>query len=201
MKAVADNDVFTYGVAGVGAMYGSSEVVKDQREFLFIKPSTFIVFDRVNVATSGTQRIWALNLPGIPTISGDRLTYTGAGGNKLDVYRQAPTGLSYTVNQYVLPSWDFLINTNARRVDVVDSAGTSSNFLHVMGTNNSVSTTTRSDATGQIGTVITLADGRTVTVRFNTATTGGTLSVQNGSVSQFSSSLPTTVTTPAVFRN
>jgi hypothetical protein len=202
MKAVADNNVFTYGVADVGAVYDSSEVVKDQREFLFIKPSTFIVFDRVNVATASTQRIWGLNLPGTPTISGERLSYTGAGGNKLDVFRLAPTGLSYAVNQYTLPDWDYLLNPNARRIDVVDTAtGTSSTFLHVMGTNSSVLASTRSDASGQIGTVITLADGRTVTVRFNTASTGGTLSVQSGSTSQFSGTLPSTITTPPVFLN
>jgi len=85
---------------------------------------------------------------------------------------------------------------------VVDTAtGTSSTFLHVMGTNSSVLASTRSDASGQIGTVITLADGRTVTVRFNTASTGGTLSVQSGSTSQFSGTLPSTITTPPVFLN
>jgi len=203
MKAVADNSVFTYGVADVAGVYDTTEVAKDQREFLFIKPSTFIVFDRVTVATASTQRIWALNLPGTPTISGDRLTYTGAGGNKLDVFRQAPSGLSYTVNQYTLPDWgDYFLNPDARRIDVVDATtGTSSNFLHVMGTNSSVSAATRSDGTGQIGTTITLADGRTVTVRFNTATTGGTLTVQSGSTTQFSGSLPTTVTATPVFLN
>jgi hypothetical protein len=87
-------------------------------------------------------------------------------------------------------------------VDVVDSSGTQSQFLHVLGTNGSVSATTRSDAPGQTGVQITLADGRTAIVRFANAATGGTLELRqaDGTVLR-SGALPTTVVAPPLFRN
>jgi uncharacterized repeat protein (TIGR02543 family) len=201
MTALADNQYYTYGVAKVTPVYnGHAAIQKVEREYLFIKPSTFVVFDRV-ASVAGTSRIWTLNLPGAPVVSGDRLTYTGSTGNKLDVHRVAPTGLSYSVVAPTLESGDRLTNTNAKRVDVVDTAGTQSNFLHVMGTNASVTAATRSDASGQTGVAITLADGRTVTVRFSNAGTGGSLEIKSGSTAQVTGALPTTVTAPPLFRN
>ncbi len=200
LTALADNSTYTYGVAKITPVYnGHASISKVEREYLFIKPSTFVVFDRVGSA-SGTRRIWTLNLPGVPVVSGDRLTYTGATANKLDVYRVAPSGLAYTVNRPVMES--SVTNASARRVDVVDTAGTQSNFLHVMGTNSSVTSATRSDATGQTGVQIVLADGRTVTVRFGNTTSGGTIDVRNaGGGTVITGALPTTVTAPPLFRN
>lgn len=203
LVALADNTTYTYGVAKVTPVYnGNAAISKVEREYLFIKPSTFVVFDRVGSA-SGTKRIWTLNLPGAPVISGDRLSYTGAKSNKLDVFRVAPTGLSYVASKPVMvESGDSLTNANAKRIDVVDTAGTQSNFLHVMGTNSSVTSAVRSDATGQTGVQIVLADGRTVIVRFGNATTGGTLDIKSAAgASLVTGTLPTTVTTPPLFRN
>ena len=215
MAAVADNDFYSYGVAKVTPVYnGQAAISKMEREYLFIKPSTFVVFDRVGSA-SGTSRIWTLNVGGVPTVSGDRLSVKGVKygttttyaytptTDSLDVFRVAPSGLSYVVSTPVMvePS-DALTYANARRVDVVDTAGTQSNFLHVMGTNASVTAATRSDATGQTGAVITLADGRTVTVRFANTTTGGTLVITKADgTTQVTGSLPTGVATLPQFRN
>lgn len=201
LTALADNSTYTYGVAKVTPVYnGHAAISKVEREYLFIKPSTFVVFDRVGSA-SGTRRIWTLNLPGAPVVSGDRLTYTGASSNKLDVYRVAPTGLTYAVSKPVMLETS-LANASAKRVDVVDTAGTQSNFLHVMGTNSSVTSATRSDATGQTGVQIVLADGRTATIRFGNTTSGGTIDIRSaGGASVVTGALPTTVTAPPLFRN
>ena len=203
LAALAENDYFTYGVAKVTPVYnGNASISKVEREYLFIKPSTFVVFDRV-ASVAGTRRVWTLNLPGAPVINGDRLTFTGAKSNRLDVYRVAPGGLNYQVSTPTLvePS-DTLSNANAKRVDVVDTAGLQSQFLHVMGTNGSVSSVVRSDASGQTGVVVQLADGRAVTVRFGNNTTGGTLDIRQGSGAvQFGGALPASVTAPPLFRN
>lgn len=201
LLALADNAVYTYGLAQVTPVYnGKAAVTKVEREFLFIKPATFVVFDRV-VGAAGTRRIWTLNLPGAPAISGDHLSYTGSGTNKLDVYRVSPSGLSY--QSFVPTTADTLAgNPNAKRIDVADTAGTQSLFLHVLGTKGSVSAAVRSDAAGQTGVQITLADGRTATVRFANASGGGTIDVRSstGAV-QAAGALPTTVAVPPLFRN
>jgi hypothetical protein len=202
LAALADNDDFTYASAQVTPAYASKPAVsKVEREYLFIKPGTFVVFDRV-AASAGVQRVWTLNLASAPVLDGDHLSFTGSEANKLDVYRVAPTGLSYLVLAPTLDGGDWLLNTAAKRVDVVDTTGTQSLFLHVLGTNGSVSAVTRSDATGQTGVQINLADGRKALVRFANAAPGGTLELRqaDGTVLR-SGALPTTVVAPPLFRN
>lgn len=202
LLALAHNDTYTYGVARVTPAYnGNAAVTQVEREFLFIKPGVFVVFDRVG-SVAGTRRIWTLNLPGTPAVSGDHLAYTASGGNKLDVYRLAPAGLSYQVNTLVLPDGDTLLDPAPRRVEVADTAGTQSTFLHVLGTNAAVTSVARSDAAGQTGVQIVLTDGRTVIARFANTSTGGTLEVRSSTgVAQVSGALPTTVVAPPLFKN
>lgn len=201
LQALADNDVYTYGLAQITPVYsGKSAVTRMEREYLFIKPGTFVVFDRAG-SISGTQRVWTLNLPGTPTVNGDLLTYVGAKGNRLEVRRVAPTGLSYQVGAPEIDGSETW-SQPARQVNVMDTAGTQSQFLHVLGTNGSVTAATRSDGPGQTGVVITLNDGRTATVRFAQTGTGGTLEVRTaGGAALTSGPLPTTVTPPGLFRD
>ena len=194
MVALADNPTYAYGLARVTPMYsGKSSVVKVEREFLLIKPGTLVILDRVQTSGSGVKRVWTLNLPGVPTVSGERLTATN-GANQLDVVRLAPAGLTTQVISW--PSVDGDMN-GGTRVDVADSAGTSSVFLNVLGTDRAFSTAVRSDATGQTGAQIALANGNTATVRFNTDGTGGTLEIRNKAGAVVSTgALPTTVQMP-----
>jgi len=187
LLALADNAQFTYAVADVTPIYnGNAAVTKVQREFLFIRPSTFVVFDRVVTGTN-TSKIWTLNLPGTPSLSGNLISYVN-GANRLDVRRVAPTNLTSTLS--------------GRRVEVADSAAGQSLFLNVLGTNGSVTNAVAANGTDQTGAQITLSDGRTATVRFSNSGTGGTLELPafNGAAA-FSGSLPTTVVAPPLFRN
>ena len=158
-----------------------------EREVLFIPPSTFVVFDRVDTVGAGVSRVWTLNVPVAPALAGDNLSLP-RGSNRMDVYRLAPAGLSYLVT--------------GRRVDVTDAAGTSSLFLHVIGLDGAVSSATRSDAALQTGVEIVFADGRAATVRFSSAGRGGTVSLRaSGGASLFNGPLPTTVATLPLFVN
>jgi hypothetical protein len=86
------------------------------------------------------------------------------------------------------------------RVDVADGNGNSSLFLHVFSLNGAVASAVRSDAPGQIGTQIQLADGRSATVRFSTQGSGGTLELRASDQSPlFTGKLPTNVTTTPLF--
>jgi hypothetical protein len=187
LLALADNAQFTYAVADVTPIYnGNAAVSKVQREFLFIRPSTFVVFDRV-VTGANTGKVWTLNLPGTPTLNGNLISYVN-GANRLDVRRVAPTNLTSTLS--------------GRRVEVTDSAAGQTLFLNVLGTNGSVTNAVASNGTDQTGAQITLSDGRTATVSFSNSGTGGTLSLPafNGAAA-FSGALPTTVVAPPLFRN
>ncbi len=192
MAALANTPHFTYALAQVTPLYtGKSQVSKVEREYLFLKPGTFVVFDRVVTAGAGISRIWTLNTPAAPTINGDRISYV-AGANRLDVYRLSPSGLTATTTNV----------DGGTRIDVADGAGTQSLFLHVIDTNGAVTAAVRSDGAGQTGVQITFADGRTALVRFSNTGLGGTLDLRApGGASLYTAALPTTVTAPPVFAN
>jgi hypothetical protein len=191
MKTVADNALYSYGVADVTPVFeGQAAVTKVQREFLLIKPGTLVVLDRVQTAGTGVKRVWTLNLPGSPSVSGDNLSVT-SGSNRLDVVRLAPAGLTSQVVSWPSANSDITAGT---RVDVADTNGNSSVFLNVLGTDGAFSKAVRSDAAGQTGAQINLAGGGTATVRFATDGTGGTLELRNAAGAVVSSgALPTGV--------
>ncbi len=199
MQALADNATFTYGLANVTSVYGTkSPVARMEREFLFIKPSTFVVFDRAQTTGAGVQRIWTLNLPVSPTVEGDRISMV-RGSSRLDVHRLAPQGVTPRVVSWPSELADV---QSGFRVDVTDALSDTSVFLNVLGVNGSVQEAVRSDAAGQTGTAIRLADGRMVTVRFGTQASGGSIEIRSPSGSvQVSGSLPTTVQPPPLLVN
>ncbi len=198
MQALADNARYTYGAARITPVYnGHAAVTRVEREFLFIKPSTFVVFDRVQTS-GGARRVWTLNLPAQPVVQGDTLSLV-QGSNRLDVVRLAPTGLSTQVRPWAAIDPGFRAGV---RVDVPDANGDSSMFLHVMGTNGAVSLAERADVPGSLGARITLANGAIATVRFSTNSIGGSLELRDpGGALLDSGPLPTTVVVPPLFAN
>jgi hypothetical protein len=192
MTALADNATYSYGLAKVTPTYaGKPAVAKVEREFLLIKPSTLVVFDRVQTTGAAAKRIWSLNLPGSPSVSGNKLSVM-SGSNRLDVTRLAPTGLGTQVVFWPSVNTDITAGT---RVDVVDAnVSNSSVFLNVLGADGAFSNAVRSDANGQTGAQITLANGNTAVARFSTNGTGGTLDIRSSTGAVITSiQLPTTV--------
>jgi len=198
LTALADSPPYTYATARMTAAYkGQAAIVESEREFLFIKPDTFVVFDRAVAANSATRRIWTLNLGGSPTVEGDAIRFV-EGKNRLDVIRISPAGAATTVR-----NWPELRKGMRAGVlvDVADSNGSASMFLHVLSTNGAVDSATRLDGPGQVGTQIRFADGRAATVRFSTRAGGGaSLELRAADQTlQSAGPLPSTVAPPPLF--
>ena len=208
MRAVADTPLYAYASANVlPAFPANSGVVRSERRFLFIKPGVFVVFDPAQTSGTGMRRIWTLNLPAAPAINGGQISYV-QGANRLDAYKVAPASATVQVFRWstetpVDYSEDFAAaNATAYRVDVTHAAGDTTEFLHVLSTNGAVTgTPASSDTAGQVGTQFTLADGRTVTVRFNIAGDGGNITIRQGTTTLLDEALPTTVQTLPLFAN
>ncbi len=201
MKALANTPAYAYASANITPVYaGQSQVGKLEREFVFIKPHVFVVFDRVKTNGSNLSKVWTLNTPQKPVVNGSRFTVT-QGSQSLDVIRIAPAGL-----QTKIVSWGTLKDLYGEaalggyRVDVIDKSVADSNFLHVMDTGKAVLSAVRADAAGQLGVLLSLRDGSRVTVRFNTHARGGQLRIQkpDGSVVT-DRALPNTIATPSLF--
>jgi len=210
MKAVADNAVYSYASANVTPVYSrfsAADVIRSERRFLFIKPGVFVVFDPVQSAGAGMRRIWTLNVPAAPTISGSKISYAPSPGNRLDVFSVSPptaTIRDVNWNDVTPRDWseEMLPDATEHRIDIADSTGDTSYFLHVLSTNGSVvGTPSANNAGNQVGTTFTLNDGRIVTVRFNTTADGGTIHIGKPDGSVFDDSLPITVQTLPLFAN
>ena len=109
-----------------------------------------------------------MNTPIAPSIAGARSTIQGT-ISRMTVDKVFPTG-STTV--YNWPDRGYRLN--------VAATGTATEFLHVLGLDSAVTSSIASDATGQRGVRVTLADGRTVLARFNRTTSGGSLLITQG---------------------
>ncbi len=214
MAALGGDDNYHYALAKVTPVYHNNvNISKSEREFVFIKPSTFVVFDRAVATAANVKRIWTLNLEDktSTTISGNQLRYVSNSGKRMDVYRVVPAGLSYQLVDY--PWADDRLTgefPNATRVDVQDTTtGTaSSNFLHVITTSMSSATSgvtsvsTPVAVSGMTGVKINLADGKVATLYFSNAGTGGKIEIKSDTGAVMSSgALPTSVTIPDLFKN
>jgi len=210
VMALADNPRYTYMAADLTPVYSwrhgdyarhqnkqNDRVKKVQREFLFIRPSTFVVLDRVET-TVPTKQSWLLNTPVAPVAQGGEITVNN-NGNTLRVQTLAPTNAETAVVASTFWNADRSASRDWWRAEV-SQTGTANVFLHVMDTNGAVLSATRADAEGQVGARIQLADGRVATARFAINALGGTLDVQgaNGEV-QVAGALPATIAPPPVF--
>jgi len=202
MRALAHNSHYDYASANITPVYGGQpEVAKVEREFLFIKPRTFLVFDRVQASGANTHTVWTLNVPVQPLVNGAAFSIkrgSGLNANRLDVLRLSPAGLTTVVRPWPSLDSDLL---GGYRVDVADSGAGESYFLHLLDVNKSVLSAVRSDADGQTGAVLVLQDGRKITVRFNNAASGGTLEIRDAADTVvLNEALPVTVSPPTLFR-
>ena len=76
MRALAHNSHYDYASANITPVYGGQpEVAKVEREFLFIKPRTFLVFDRVQASGANARKVWTLNVPVQPLVNGASVHY------------------------------------------------------------------------------------------------------------------------------
>lgn len=181
MLALDDNATYSYGLARVTPMYGASgSVAKWEREYLFIKPATVVVFDRVSTA-SGVRRVFSMNLPGMPSVAGNAAALTVA-GKRLDVTAIAPANLTLRAQPWAAlggPGAELRAGNTATLLEAEHAAGTDTAFLNVLATDQSVTQASPSHTAAQTGVELRMADGRTVLLRFGNTATGGQITVRN----------------------
>jgi hypothetical protein len=201
MKALVDTPSYAYAFGDNTAMFHSSNIQKLQREFVFIKSGTFVVFDRIDTSGVNVTRSWTLLMHNQPTVSGNQILVTNAnkGSHTLNVVRLAPSSVVYNIVNYTATQ-DPYDTLRGWRVDSQDlSATPSSVYLHVLGTDSSFTSAVSSNSAGNTGTLITFSNGSTALVSFSTAGTGGSITLTDSSGHAVTNTLPSTVTTPPRF--
>jgi hypothetical protein len=210
VMALADHAHYSYVAADLTPVYSwrhgdyaryrnkhNDRVKKVQREFLFIRPGTFVVLDRVET-TVPTRQSWLLNTPVAP-VAGDAGITVDNNGNRLRVTTLAPSDATTQVVTSTFFNADRTASRDWWRAEV-SQTGTSNVFLHVLDVNGAVQSATRADADGQVGARIQLADGRVATARFPIGALGGSLQIQGGDgQAQVLGPLPAVIAPPPVF--
>ena len=152
LRALHDDARFAYLRADLAASYRDQPGVKvDEREFVFLKPATFVVIDRAEV-NPGIRRIWTLNVPARPALRAEGYRVE-TGAASMDVQRLAPRDLAERVIDRADPKAQI---SGGFRVDTVDERLANQPFVHVI----------RAGATGATGaaTATDVAEGLLLTV-------------------------------------
>jgi hypothetical protein len=174
MSAVARGPGWMHAAGDLTPSFGGNAAVTQwQRELVYIEPNVVVVYDRAESGT-GTQQIWQVVSPASFTVNGETASVS-ASGHSLSVQRiLPPSGVTATSRAL---SGDF---TGGFRYEGA-IAGGSWRHLHVVSVDGAVTAATSSPAGGDDGVALTLADGRTATVRFHPSAIGGSLSITGGS--------------------
>ena len=90
--AYESGDEFTYVVGDATASYAPGKVVEFTRAFLFVRPSTFVVFDRVESADSSHVKRWLLHSAAEPRLNDDGSIAIANDASELVVRTLAPAG-------------------------------------------------------------------------------------------------------------
>jgi hypothetical protein len=177
LQALHRGDGWLHTAADLTPAYkGAASITKMERELVFIEPNALVVFDRV-VTAAGTQQVWQLNFPEVPTLNGATTTMAAA-GHTLTAQRLLPANAVSSVYAQSTDS-DFM---KGSRLDATVPGG-SNQFMHVIWIDGDVGSATLSDAGDQRGVALSFADGGTATVRFGGTGLGGSLTITRGGAS------------------
>ncbi len=176
LAALATQPHYTYALAQITPVYrGRKQVVNAEREFVFIQPDVFVVFDRAMARQAEVQRVFTLNLPEPPQVEGTHIALRQAGG-RFDVLRLAPQGVTTSVLDWTQAGRGL---KGGARIDVAHAQGQSSQFLHVLALDGAVRSAQRADVGGRIGAAVTLADGRRLHLLFSANASGGSIQLRD----------------------
>jgi len=187
--AFQSNEHFTYVAADAANAHGAYEndrrvsrpVESDIRQFVFLRPDLFVIYDRVVVEDPDTPVSWLLHSEDAAEITGDLVTITNGNG-RLFSHTLLPRMASVTGEDQ--------IGGNRNREDylirVASPAGTSHEFLHILyATDTAVDRMpiARSLDTPEKAVVRFSLDTADITVRFNRqGETGGDIVIRKNDV-------------------
>lgn len=178
LLALAEGEGWLYAAVDVTPIYdGNPAVDRVEREMVFIKPDVLVVFDRVDTSAA-SERIWQLNTPIQPTLAAATATLAGDQAT-LIVRRIAPVDAESSVFDWTA---DEDMNGGYRIDTTYASPDGSSQFLHVLSTDDAVLSATASDAGSQLGVEVSLAGGATARVRFEADSPGGELVLDSATI-------------------
>src|SRR5262249_45821051 len=93
--ALGDEPSYAYVASDTASLYDAGVASLVRREFVFLKPNTFVVYDRV-VTPAGTTKSFQLNTGILPTVN-DALATIANSTSSLTLQRILPTGAPISI--------------------------------------------------------------------------------------------------------
>jgi hypothetical protein len=193
-RLTAKND-YVYVAADHGTLYthpsNGNPGVRSEREIVFIKPNTVVVFDRVNYAAGASVKTFQLPTENLPVIVGREVTVSNA-GSTLKVHALSPANSTLGVTPFTSVDADF---RSGYRIDSTITNNTLTRFLNVLSIDSAVVTaaTGANDSTA----VLAMEDGRQITLAFDPNAIGGSIEIRSASGAvTLSEALPSGITAP-----
>ncbi|MBL8514084.1 MAG: hypothetical protein JNJ55_08820, partial [Betaproteobacteria bacterium] len=197
LKRLTVKDEYTYAAADQGTLYNHPSTgnpgLRSEREIVFIKPNTIVVFDRAHYTAGATTKVFQLPTEGLPTIHGRVVTYSN-GSSTLRVHAMSPAASTLSITAMNGVDTDF---RSGHRIDSSVTNNTLTRFLNVLSVDNTMTSVAAgaNDSTA----VLQMDDGRQITVVFDPANIGGTIEFRNAQgVVTLAESLPTGVNAPSL---
>jgi hypothetical protein len=174
LLALQDEPAFTYLAADVTSVYGTeqSALLLDQREVVFVKPDLFVVRDRVQTASAAARRVFQLNTPLAPVVTGKRAKMTGSTGS-LELWSLGAGELSVL-------DWAAMDDDvdGGFRLDITQEGSAAAVFVTVLSVGATVTAATLEG--GKV--TITRVDGAPVVVQLDSDAPGGSLTLGSRSI-------------------
>jgi hypothetical protein len=183
LVSLVDNPQYSYVAASLVEMYeGVPGIAQVEREIVFLKPNTLVIFDRLAL-DAPLQAIWTLNSPAAPILEGNRFTLKGSTSTLQATIVEPPTPrLEAVAWKETDPDM-----RDGYRIDV--AATGQSGFLVVLSLDGAVRAIDKLSRPGQKGLSLVLNDGRSATVSFFEARPGGRLELGQSTTSTSSAPL------------
>jgi hypothetical protein len=194
MLAFDDQKSYVYAAGDCSRAYAPAKLDFFTRQIVFIRPNTFVIFDRVQSKNPNFKKTWLLQAMSVPTGSAPNLSFTH-GKSKLFIQTLLPADPAVKLNSngslYSYGGATFKPDSAPSgpvpqcRIEISPkTAATFDCFLHVL-TATDAATASVPQATMKNGSEITVTIGN-ATLKFHTTSVGGSVEIggQRGSLAK-----------------
>jgi hypothetical protein len=183
MLAYEDNGSYVYVAGNCTRAYSPTKLEFFTRQIVFVRPGTFVIFDRVKSKNSGLKKTWVLQAMKTPTGAAPNLAVMNGNG-KLFIQTVLPANPVVTLNSgtglYTYGGTDYPTSKDTGpapecRIEISPPAAAETDyFLNVLtATNASVSSVPQANAAVSASTVTVTLGGTKIV--FKTASVGMTI--------------------------
>jgi hypothetical protein len=172
LHALKDDPSFLYLACDATPAYdGDAAVTTAERQLIFLRPDTVVVFDRVRSSGSGVTKTWQMSTLRTPQVGTGTATLPG-GATDLSLHVVEPAARTPGVVSWPSEDSDF---SSGSRLEVDVTAGDDAFFLVVIDLDGAIASVSGAGGATTRGVQLSFTGGGSATLTFDTTTLGAQL--------------------------